>query len=196
MFFLLIGLFALMLIPAALLLPVRARAELYIREAGIKLNVKVRLLFLVTVRFRFRIEYEPYRGIMIKKLTGKKARIIKVLGEKKKKRRIKKEYSRALLRSLRVEVIESMGEIGIKAMPALTVFLSGVLGIITDTLLKLIIELFDGERKASDFFPCLSRNTVILNFTGIFSLTPAKLLNEVIHSHKEEEKNAPNRKHH
>ena len=187
MVFLFIGLFALMLILAVLLLPICARTELYIRGAGIKLIATVRLLFLIPLRFRFRIEYEPYRGIMIKKLTGKKEKLVKVLGEKKKKRRIKRKYSHAFLRSLRVREIESMGEIGIKGEPALTVFLSGVLGIITETLLEIIIVMFDGEKKTSNFFPCLSRNTFILNFTGIFSLTPAKLLNEVIHRHKEEE---------
>ena len=109
------------------------------------------------------------------------------IGEKNKKRRIKRKYSHAFLRSLRVREIESMGEIGIKGEPALTVFLSGVLGIITETLLEIIIVMFDGEKKTSSFFPCLSRNTFILNFTGIFSLTPAKLLNEVIRCHKEEE---------
>ncbi|MCI7778922.1 MAG: hypothetical protein MR530_05010 [Clostridiales bacterium] len=187
MVFLFIGLFALMLILAVLLLPICARTELYIRGAGIKLIATVRLLFLIPLRFRFRIEYEPYRGIMIKKLTGKKEKLVKVLGEKNKKRRIKRKYSHAFLRSLRVREIESMGEIGIKGEPALTVFLSGVLGIITETLLEIIIVMFDGEKKTSNFFPCLSRNTFILNFTGIFSLTPAKLLNEVIHCHKEEE---------
>ena len=110
MVFLFIGLFALMLILAVLLLPICARTELYIRGAGIKLIATVRLLFLIPLRFRFRIEYEPYRGIMIKKLTGKKEKLVKVLGEKKKKRRIKRKYSHAFLRSLRVREIESMGE--------------------------------------------------------------------------------------
>lgn len=186
MVFLLVALFVLMLISVVLLLPIRACIEIYIRGAGIKLIVAVRLLFLIRIRFRFLIEYEPYRGIRIKKLTGRKEKLIKVLGEGKR-RRIKKKYSRAVLRSLRVIEIESMGEIGIKGEPALTVFLSGVFGIITDTFLKAVIELFCGERKKSGFFPCLSKNTFILNFTGIFSLTPAKLLNEVIYYHQEEE---------
>lgn len=175
------------IIAILLLSKIRLCIKLHLGRYFVEIGLCFRLFFnLIPINLRYRIEYEPCDGIRVMRYErGGGLRVLKIIGEKKKKNTtVDKAVIRAIRSGMTVEAVEVTGEIGIPSDAFVSVISAGVIRIAIDTAIRLGLPLAldkkQPERLIVNFFPCLTRRTFNLKLEGILSAIPLKLIKNAV----------------